>query len=354
MQVKSKIFASTLALILVVLAVLYMAGSFSDKQSAGLKTILASDYKGEVATLSLKSIERFELVPGTIIAKQNTQVSSRVMAQVKRLNVRAGDTVKAGDVLLVLEQDDFIAKLSQSQAQISAITASLTQAKKQLDRIKTLRQDELVSVSDLDEAQARYDNLNANLVIAKQQQAQAEVALSYTTIKSPISGKVVERFSEPGDTATPGIPLLAIYNPQQLQFEFNVREQQAVKLALGQRLNVAIPALNTHHMATVTEIVPIADSAARSMVVRLELEDQINLMPGLYAQLKLPQASLMGILVKPEWIHYYGQLAMVYVLNNSQIERRYVRLGERNNQMFHIVSGLKAGDKLAVDYKPVN
>jgi len=352
MQGKSKLFGSIIALVVIIGSVLYMAGSFSDKQAAGNKVIPASDYAGRVIVVNTSAIARNELVPGSVIAKQNTQISSRVMAQVERLNVRAGDSVTRGDVLISLEQNDFKAQLAQSDAQIKAIQAQLTQAEKQLKRISDLYSQGLVSVSDLDDAKAKFDNATANLAIAQQQQTQAQVALEFTRIKAPISGVVVERLVEPGDTATPGKPLLALYNPQQLQLEFNVRERQAVKLRLGQMLQVSLPTLNISTEAIVTEIVPVADSAARSLLIRLDIESDSTLMPGLYAQLQLPLHAQQGVMVATDWVHEFGQLNMVYVINNNVVERRFVRLGEVQGTNVHVVAGLNPGDKLAADYKP--
>lgn len=352
MQGKSKLFGSIIALVVIIGSVLYMAGSFSDKQAAGNKAIPASDYTGQVIVVDATTIARNERVPGSVIAKQNTQISSRVMAQVERLNVRAGDSVTRGDVLISLEQNDFKAQLAQSQAQIKAIQAQVTQAEKQLKRMSDLYSQGLVSVSDLDDSKAKFDNITANLAIAQQQQTQAQVALEFTRIKAPISGVVVERLVEPGDTATPGKPLLALYNPQQLQLEFNVRERQAIKLRLGQTLQVNLPTLNISTEAIVTEIVPVADSAARSLLIRLDIESNGALMPGLYAQLQLPLHAQQGVMVATDWVHEFGQLNMVYVINNNVVERRFVRLGEVQGANVHVVAGLNPGDKLAADYKP--
>ena len=112
---------------------------------------------------------------------------------------------------------------------------------------------------------AKFDNLTANLAGAKQQQTQAQVSLNYTQIKAPISGVVVERLAEPGDTATPGIPLLTLYNPKQLQLAFNVREQQAVKLKLGDRLNVSLPSLD-HKIESAQTILTISTQSPKSTV----------------------------------------------------------------------------------------
>jgi RND family efflux transporter MFP subunit len=352
MQGKSKVIGSLLALLVIIVAVLYMAGTFSETKEAGLKSPSVSDYKGQIVVVETQTITRKEQVPGTVIAKQNTQISSRIMAQVEQLNVRAGDKVNKGDLLVSLQQDDFKTQLAQSQAQINAIQASLTQAKNQLARVDNMYAKSLVSISDLDDAKAKFDNLSANLAIANQQQEQAKVELGYTRITAPISGVVVERLVEPGDTVTPGNPLLALYNPQQLQIEFNVRESQAVKLQIGQTLNVILPSLELSAQGTVSEIVPVADNAARSLLIRLEIETKTGLIPGLYAQLQLPLNSEQGILVDPSWIHEFGQLSMLYVVENNNIERRFVRLGEVIGTKQHVNAGLMPGDKLAIDYQP--
>lgn len=352
MQGKSKLIGTFAALFVIIIAVFYMAGSFSDKQAAGLKESQITNYQGERVTVTLQSIAGTEQVPGSVIAKQNTQISSHVMAQVEQLKVRAGDKVAKGDLLIMLKQDDFKAALAQSSANINAVQASLTQAKKQLARMIDLNAQGLVSVSELDDAKAKFENLTANLAVAKQQQTQAQVSLNYTRITAPISGVVVERLTEPGDTATPGKPLITLYNPLQLQLEFNVREQQAVKLRVGDSLNVVLPSLDITTPATVSEIVPVADNAARSLLIRLEADAQLGLMPGLYAQLQLPIKSTQGVLIDPRWVHEFGQLNMVYVLENETLVKRFVRLGSIINNQQHVIAGLKAGDVLAVDYIP--
>lgn len=352
MQGKSKLIGTLAALFVIIMAVLYMAGSFSDKQSAGLKETQATHYQGKRVTVTLQSITGTEQVPGSVIAKQNTQISSHIMAQVEQLNVRAGDKVAKGDLLITLQQDDFKAALAQSEANINAVQASLTQAKKQLARMTDLNAQGLVSVSELDDAKAKFDNLSANLAAAQQQQKQAQVSLNYTRITAPISGVVVERLTEPGDTATPGKPLVTLYNPLQLQLEFNVREQQAVKLRLGDTLEVVLPSLDITAPATVSEIVPVADFAARSLLIRLEADAQLGLIPGLYAQLQLPIESTRGVLIDPSWVHEFGQLNMVYVLENETLVKRFVRLGSIINDQQHVIAGLQADDVLAIDHRP--
>ena len=115
---------------------------------------------------------------------------------------------------------------------------------------------------------------------------------------------------------------------------------------------MVLPSLDITTPATVSKIVPVADNAARSLLIRLEADAQLGLMPGLYAQLQLPIKSTQGVLIDPRWVHEFGQLNMVYVLENETLVKRFVRLGSIINNQQHVIAGLKEGDVLAVDYMP--
>ena len=318
MQGKSKLVGSLLALLVVVGAVLYMAGSFSNKQVAGLKTTNANNYHGKRETVLLQKISRSEWVPGSIIAKQNTQISSRVMAQVERLSVRAGDKVTKGDLLITLQQDDFKAQLAQSEAQINAIQAALTQATKQLKRIESVYAQGLVSLSELDNAKANFDSLSANLIAAKQQQTQAKVALSYTRITAPISGVVVERLVEPGDTATPGQALLGLYVKKQGQYEI-----KAYPALVDKKSTAAVELFDNEIKAQ------LAHQQGLRRLVLLNVPSPIK-----YLQQNLPNKAKLGLYFNP-----FGKIAdLIDDCIASGVDSLLVKYGDiRTSEAFETV-----------------
>tara|TARA_B100000700_G_C14957668_1_gene814789 strand:+ start:134 stop:1189 length:1056 start_codon:yes stop_codon:yes gene_type:complete len=343
----------TAALVIAILAavIVWFSGVLTQHIAPGVKTDEQS-YRGATHQVELSAINVAEVVPGQVIAKQNTQVSARVLAQIERFLVRAGDTVKQGQVVIELDKQALQSQVQQAKAQVNALQASLTQASKQLRRANELFAQGLISQNDIDVATANHDNLKASVEQAQQALQQAQIALQYATIKAPIAGRVVERFAEPGDTASPGQALLAIYNPQQLQLEFAVREGQALTLDIGTQRRVSIAALALHADVPLVEVVPAADSGSRSLLMRFAAPQSAKLLPGLYAQLELPASSRQGVLVAREWVHQHGQLDMVMVVKQGQLQRRYVRLGQIVDDQVEVLSGLSPGEIIATEAQP--
>lgn len=348
-QVKNNWLMPVVAIGLLLVLIAMMAGLFSEKVSPS-DTVVQASFTGKTQVVTAQAIEQTEYVPATIIAKQNTVISSRILAPIKTFAVRAGQVVQQGDLLIELEDGQLKAQVAQAKARLDAVNSQLAQAQLQLNRAIKLREQGLTAVNDLDVAKTNFTELEASRNSAAEQLEQAQVVLSYSQIRAPISGKVVDRMAEPGDTVSPGQVLLSIYNPQSLQIEASVREQKAVSLKLGQLLAVEVPSLNIEGQATVAEIVPVADSSARSFLVKLEFANDIRLMPGMYAKVSLPSSSETQVVIDSQYITQYGQLNMVKVLNNNQVERRFIRPGVMlDTKRVVVVSGLIAGELLVVE-----
>ena len=172
-------------------------------------------------------------------------------------------------------------------------------------------------------------SLEANLQQAQQQLEEAEIALAYSQIRSPISGRVVERFAEPGDTVQPGQTLLSIYNPKTLWAEANVRETLTLSLQKQQRLTVYIPALNKQLTAKLEEMVPAGHIGSRSFLIKALLPENSQLIPGMFAEAAIAAGEKTQIYLPEDYVSQLGQLALVWVYSDSQLQRRFIRLGEK-------------------------
>ena len=203
----------------------------------------------------------------------------------------------------------------------------------------------LIAIADRDAARADAAALEADLGAAQQALQEAETAVSFTDIRSPIAGRIVDRFAEPGDTASPGQKLLALYNPFSLQVEAWVREQLALELQPGAELQVEVPAVQRTLTARIEEIVPAADPGSRSFLVRAILPSDQALLPGMYARLQVFAGYRPQLLVATDRVASVGQLDMVWVANDGVIERRFVRLGQPAAEgMIEVISGLAPDD----------
>jgi RND family efflux transporter MFP subunit len=358
MQMSSKLkiwLIPVLAVAGLLLIIAWMAGTFRDRIEPGNVTRQAGPPpEAELFTIQAQSLAVTEAVPATIEAKQATTISSRILARITRIEVRAGDTVKQGQLLLELERSDLESRASQAQEQVRAITARLTEARQSLERSSQLQEQGLVAAAVLDEARASHDALTAELATAKQAVKEAEVAISFTRILSPIDGRIIDRFAEPGDTAAPGDRLLSLYNPLSLRIESAVREGLAMNLQLGQKLEVEIPALETTLPAVIEELVPAADPGSRSFMVKARVDFDGRLLPGMYARLKVPAGTEWLILIPLERVTSYGQLDVVWVLHEDSVERRFIRRGRtREDGFVEVIAGLSEGDRLAPVPNPV-
>jgi RND family efflux transporter MFP subunit len=334
------------AVVLLLLIIAWMAGSFDDKVEPGLTTLDPAESRNPVAVV-MEEVTVTEPVPAGIGARQATTISSRTLARITRITVRAGDTVSKGQLLIELERSDLESRLQQAAEKVRAVTARLTEAKQSLERTEQLYEQDLVAAAALDEARANHAALTADLASARQAVNEAEVAISFTDIQSPIDGRVVERFAEPGDTASPGDKLLTLYNPMSMRVEAAVREGLATHLELGQEIQVEIPVLGSLLNARIEELVPAADPGSRSFMVKAQVDYTGQLLPGMYARMLIPAGIERLLVVPKERVIGYGQLDIVWVVSDGEVDRRFIRTGrEVRPGVLEVISGLKAGEMI--------
>jgi RND family efflux transporter MFP subunit len=315
------------AIVVLLVMIAWMAGLFREQIEPGLSAPAMTN-QAEAVAVTLAEVTIVENVPASVEATQATLISSRLMARIVTVNVRAGDAVNRGDMLLELENSDIKAQVQQAQAHVRATTARLKEASQTLARVKELQEGGVMSVADLDKAVANHESLLADMAAANQALEEARTALTYTEITAPFDGRVVDRFAEPGDTAQPGSKLLALYNPLSLRVEAQVRERLALGLEVGQPLQVEIPSLDKVVDAVIEERVPAADPGSRSFLVKAGVAFDKNLLPGMYARLLVPAGTQKQLLIPADRVIHVGQLDLVWVLHDGSSQRRFVRIGQ--------------------------
>jgi len=339
-----KVVLPLVAIVALLLIIAWIAGLFSEKIQPGVN-IPAAVSLDDAVPVTAVDVTIIEKVPASVEATQATLISSRLMARIVAVNVRAGDTVKRGDLMLELENSDIKAQVLQAEANLRASSARLKEAQQTLARVKELQAGGVMSTSDLDKAVANHEALIADVAGARQALAEARTALSYTAIVAPFDGRIVDRFAEPGDTAQPGTKLLALYNPLNLRVEAQVRESLALGLAVGQPLKVEIPSLQKTVDGVIEERVPAADPGSRSFLVKVGVAFDKDMLPGMYARLLVPAGLERQLLIPADRVAHIGQLALVWVAQGSHNYRRFVRVGQEvNDGQIEILAGLIEGD----------
>ena len=210
-------------------------------------------------------------------------------------------------------------------------------------------------------SQQEYDQARRNLEVAQAEERRAQqaiseaaVLLSYTTIRAPKAGRIVDRLAEPGDTARPGEPLLVLYDASSLRLEAPVLEHLAVKLQPGQQLSVYVDALEREITATIDEIVPQADAPSRSFLVKASLPKSDDLYEGMFGRLRIPAGTRRHLCLATDAVQHVGQLEFVEVVAaDRSIERRYVKTGRVGIPgRIEVLSGLRAGEQVVLHPRP--
>lgn len=347
MSQKARYFMLALATLGLALLLAYFAGVFHSKISQ------TSDVDSEqiVGTVVLAVAElkpAIEQVAGTVQSTSDTILASRIMATILRINVRAGDSATAEDVLIELDDEALLAVREQRVQEAAAARAALEEAQLNQSRIVSLREQGSVSIAALDQALTATRRAAAFAEGAQRAVAEASAAMNYSRIRAPMSGTVVEHYAEAGDMASPGQPLLKIFNPGQMRIEATVRESLIQYVQLGDELEAQIDAVGGKQIAVVEEIVPAADPTSRTFVLKARLASASGMFPGMFARLSIPVAEVEGIWIPASAVQRAGQLSFVYVRTAETDQRRFVRLGKTAAELVEIRSGLASGEAIVI------
>ncbi len=341
-------------LVLLVLLMAYMAGALNTGvRTPGHVGSAGRSLPEGAVVAAVMPIEQpyVEEAIGTLKAADRTQISSRVMAVIEEITVRSGSNVEPGDVLVRLDRRDMEAERSQAEANVMAAQAALNRAESDHGRAEQLFRKRTVSREQYDQTVEAMHVARARLQAAQDKLSQAEVMLTFTTITAPREGIIVERLAEEGDMARPGEPLLVLYAPKSLRLEVPVMENLAVHVKLADRLRVRIDAIDGEEFeGTVDEVVPQADFASRSFLVKLSLPASDRLFEGMLGRVSIPSGTRRHLCLKEGAVETIGQLEFADVVrDDGSLERRFIRTGRRGlGGRVEVLAGLDADEQVWV------
>ncbi len=302
----------------------------------------------ELVAARLITRPRYESAVGTVKPVHEVSVASKIMAVIEDVRVGAGQAVRAGDVLVVLDDDALVARVAQAEAAADATRAAAERAAHDLGRAQRLAAQNVVTQAELDAAYAAAKGTDAERMRALQAVEEAKVMLGYARLTSPISGVVVDKRADAGDTAVPGQVLVTLYDPTQMQMVASVREGLASRLKVGEEVPAILENLGLECHATVREIVPESQAASRSFLVKVSGPCPPGITSGMFGRIAVPLEAESLLVVPERAIRRVGQLTMVDLVNDGRVVRRAVRLGREIGPDREILSGLSEGDRVSV------
>ncbi|HLO96471.1 MAG TPA: efflux RND transporter periplasmic adaptor subunit [Burkholderiaceae bacterium] len=289
-------------------------------------------------------------------ALRQTTLAAQVAGAVVELLVKPGDAVKAGQLLMRLDarSADQSAQASEAQAQVGR--AQLELARRELDRQQQLFRQRFISQAALDQAEAQFKATQAQVQAQLSQAGAARSQSAWYQVRAPYAGVIAEVPVVQGDMALPGRALAVIYDPGALRVTAHVPQAQATPGA-EQAVLVDLPTLGLQGLIPRrVQWLPTVDSSSGTVELRAELPATLQgLLPGQFARIRLSGGAAQSgqpapLLVPAQAVVRRAEMTGLYVLNaEGRPLLRQVRLGELRGSEIEILSGLKAGERVALE-----
>jgi len=342
---------------------LMLVGCSSERQSVSAAPETVSNLS--IVSAQTANIPDVVEAVGTLRAAETSQLAAQMMGNIVDIRVREGDRVQRGQVLAVIDEAQPRAALDHAtaadlaaQQEIAASESDFSLAEATFKRYQTLYDRKSVSPQEFDEIKARYqaaqarrEMARAGLAQARAGLQQARTALGYTHIVAPFDGLVTEKKADVGTLASPGMPIFTVEDLRRYRLEAPVNETDLRYVRRGEQVSVLIDALGDRELrGKVIEIVPAADPASRSFLVKVELPSDPALRSGLFGRAQFTRGQRMALLIPRTAIVERGQLQGLYVLDQNRIAgMRYVTLGKPSAQQVEVLAGLQTGEMLIAD-----
>lgn len=334
----------------VTVSLFWLAGGFAPKLSPSMPAphSRGRQIQGQVVAVQTLDVPRVESAVGTIRAVHETTVGSKLMARVVAVNLKAGQKVRQGEILVQLDDADLQAKLEQSHAAVTAAEAAFSQALSDEARYSGLLKQNAVSRQEYEKTATLKRSTEAELRRAKEIVKEVQATLEWATVRSPMNGAVIDKKVDVGDLVRPGQMLVTLYDPKRMQLVASVRESLAQRLTVGQEIGVEIEGLDKHCSGGISEIVPEAQAASRAFQVKVTGPCPTGIYTGMFARMLIPLDQERVLVAPADAIHQVGQLELVDVAQDNLAQRRAIRTGRVFGRNVEVLSGLAVGEQVVV------
>ncbi len=278
-------------------------------------------------------------LPGTLISDETVRISPRLSAHIKHIHVRAGETVRAGSLMISMDDRDVTERLA-------AARAARGQAETEYRRTERLYESGAATHREYVAARSEFRS-------AKAREEEARIMRAFTEIRSPVDGIVANRFVDAGELVSPGQILMTLFDPDAMRLEVQVPERFAGHMAVGDRAAVRIIATDAVHEGIIDEMAGSLDPAARTRTVRVRVDvSGSGVPPGTFGRMIVGAEPEEGVFIPRTAVFRVGQLEMVQMVSGDRVVRRLVRTAPADNSMIEILSGLDEGETVLIHPRP--
>lgn len=322
-----------------------------------------------VDTVRTRNVEVYGEFPGKIRAQQFVEVRARVEGYLEKMMFAEGTRVNKDQVLFIIDPKQYKAQVDRAEALVAKNKAIALKAERDLARIKPLFEQKAASQLDLDNAIAAYESAKADVNVSEANLTEARLALSYTTVRSPISGYISERHVDIGTLVGPGAQsLLAnVVKSDTVLVEFKMtdldyQKSKARNVNLGQQdtsrhwnpyVTITLADKSQYKYKGLVDFAdPLVDAKSGTFSVRAEMPNpERELLPGQFTNVKVlldVRENAVAVPTKAITIEKSGTFIFV-VKRDGTVEKRFIQTGPEVGNVTVVERGLRANEVIVVE-----
>jgi len=304
-RTQKTLWSIVITVVVVLVLALFVAQPWAKDSRDSKKVELAGKtvFTNSPATISTGNADGKVLtVNGYIINRERIEISPRFLGVVKWIGVKKGDAVTNGQVVVLLDDTEYRARLAEAEGQLAAAQATVARDELNFQRIENLSRTDIESKQSADNARLTLDGDRAAFQAAQGTRDLARTYVEWCTIRAPLNGVVLEKLANPGELVMPqsfgggrgpSTALLAVADPKDLQVEIDLNEAYLSKISPNQKCRVSPEAYpDKTYDGYVAEIAPEADRAKGTLQIKVQIVNPDKyLTPQLSAKVEFLRAG---------------------------------------------------------------
>jgi HlyD family secretion protein len=340
----------------IIAAILVVSGGAYYAFGSGTAAPTDADKVGQAQTVTVVAPGRDNVVrainaTGTLAARREIPVG--VVGEggrVLQVYVDAGDWVTQGQVLVSVDRSVQTQQASALEAQIGVARADLQLAQNELDRAMQLVDRGFVSKSDVDRKTATRDAARARVNVANAQLAETRARNARLDVRAPVSGYVLERNVETGQTVSAGSGILfRIAKDGQLELQANLSEDDLAQITVGVPASVTPVGTDRVFQGNIWQISPMIDAQSRQGMARIALPFDKALRPGGFASVEIKSGEMLAPVLPESAVQTGRNGSFVYIVGkNNKVQQRPVKVGSVTAKGLIIEQGLNGSERVVL------
>lgn len=325
------------------------AGSGARAEAPAPGLLLAPE---DLLTLQPSQLSSGPVISGAIQPERKADLRGEVAAVVLQVLKDNGEPVKAGDLLVRLDDTAIRDSLTSAEEAVRAAAQAESQAERQVQRQKTLQAQGMTSTQALEDAEIKRNTAQSDLVAAKARVVAARQQLQRTLVRAPFDGVVSERKASAGDTVQIGKELLKVIDPKSMRFEGLVSADRMGELQIGQPVSFKVNGFAPGELpGVVRRIDAAANATTRQVAVIVDFRDPAKAprVAGLFAEGRVESTRTQALTLPENAVQRAGELTWVWRIGSGNtLAKVNVKLGDRDPRSgeFPVLQGLAAGDRV--------